>query len=79
MLVAKNLPANAEDTQVQFLGRENPVEEGTATHTSTLAWRIPWTEELGGLQSMGSERVGHDWSDLACTHYVQEGTRVWAH
>ena len=75
----RNLPANAEDTQVQFLGQEDPLEEGTATHTSTLAWRIPWTEELGGLQSVRLERVGHDWSDLACTHYVQGGARVWAH
>ena len=41
-----------------------------ATHSSILAWRIPWTEEPGGLQSIGSHRVGHDWSDLACTHVV---------
>ena len=44
------------------------LEEGMATHSSILAWRIPWTEEPGGLQFMGSQRVGHDWSDLACTH-----------
>ena len=43
-------------------------KEGTATHSSILAWRIPWTEEPGGLQSMGSHRVGHDWSDWARTH-----------
>ena len=42
-------------------------EEGMATHSSILAWRIPWTEEPGGLQSIGSQRVRHDWSDLACT------------
>ena len=48
--------------------RKIPLEEGMATHTSILAWRIPWTEEPGGLQSMGLQRVGHDWSDLACTH-----------
>ena len=41
-------------------GREDPLEEGMATHSSGLAWRIPWTEEPGGLQSMGSQRVGHD-------------------
>ena len=41
------------------------LEEGTATHSSILAWSIPWTEEPGGLQSTGSQRVGHDWSDLA--------------
>ena len=42
------------------LGQEDPLEKETATHSSTLAWKIPWTEELGGLQSMGSQRVGHD-------------------
>ena len=41
-------------------GQEDPLEEGMATHSSVLAWRIPWTEEPGGLQSMGSQRVGHD-------------------
>ena len=46
--------------QVQFLGWEDPLEEGVATHSSILAWKIPWTEELGGLQSMGLQRVGHD-------------------
>ena len=45
---------------VQFLGWEDPLEKGTATHSCILAWRIPWTEEPGGLQSMGSQRVGHD-------------------
>ena len=50
--VVKNLPARQE-TQVQSLGQEHPLEKGTATHPSILAWRIPWTEELGGLQSMG--------------------------
>ena len=47
-----------QETQVRFLGREDPLEEGLATHFSILAWRIPWTEEPGGLQSMGSQRVG---------------------
>ena len=46
--------------QVQSLGWEDPLEEGMATHSSILPWRIPWTEEPGGLQSMGSQRVGHD-------------------
>ena len=50
------------------LDREDPLEEGTATHSSILACRIPWTEEPGGLQSTGSQRVGHDWSNLARTH-----------
>ena len=45
---------------VQFLGQEDPLEEGMAAHSSILAWRIPWTEELVGLQSMGSQRVRHD-------------------
>ena len=55
----KNLPA-MQETQVQSLGQEDPLEEGMATHSSILAWRIPWTEEPGGLQSLGSRRVGHD-------------------
>ena len=46
--------------QVQSLCREDPLEKGMATHSSSLAWRIPWTEELGRLQSMGSQRVRHD-------------------
>ena len=46
--------------QVESLGREDPLEEGTATHSSILAWRIPWTEEPGRLQSIGLQRVGHD-------------------
>ena len=44
----------------QSLGQEDPLEEGMATHSSILAWRVPWTGEPGGLQSMGSHRVGHD-------------------
>ena len=55
----KNLPAVWE-TQVRFLGQEGPLEKGTATHSSILAWRIPWTEEPGGLESMGLQRLGHD-------------------
>ena len=49
------------------LGREDPLEEGMATHSSSLAWRIPWTEKLDGLQSMGLQRVGQDGIDLART------------
>ena len=48
-----------EETWVRSLGRENPLEEEMAAHSSILAWRIPWTEEPGGLQSTGSQRVGH--------------------
>ena len=60
--LVKNLPAiqEAQETWVQSLGWEDPLEEEMATHTSILAWKIPWTEEAGGLQSMGSHRVGHD-------------------
>ena len=54
--------------RVQSLGQEDPLEKGMATHSSILAWRFPWTEEPGGLQSIGSHRVGHDWSVLACLH-----------
>ena len=57
--VVKNPPTMLK-TWVQSLGREDPLEEGTATHSSILAWEIPWTEEPGGLQSMGSQSVGHD-------------------
>ena len=48
------------ETQVRFLGLKDPLEKGMATHSSILAWRIPWTEEPGGLQSMGLQRVGHN-------------------
>ena len=55
----KNLPA-MQEMRVQSLSQENPMEEGMATHSSILACSIPWTEESGGLQSMGSQRVRHD-------------------
>ena len=55
----KNLPA-MQETWDPSLGREDPLEEGMATHSIILTWRIPWTEEPGGLQSMGSQRVRHD-------------------
>ena len=55
----KNLPALRE-TRDRSLSREDPLEKGMAPHSSFLAWRIPWTEEPGRLQSMGSQRVGHD-------------------
>ena len=50
------------ETRVRSLGREDPLEKEMATHSSTLAWKIPWTEEPGRLQSMGSQSVGHDWA-----------------
>ena len=57
--MVKNVPA-VQKTRVQFRGWDDPLEKGMATHSSILAWRNPWTEEPGGLQSMGSQRVGHD-------------------
>ena len=51
-----------QETWVWYLGQEDPLEKGRAAHSSVLAWRIPWTEEPGRLQSMGSQRVGHDWA-----------------
>ena len=59
--MVKNLPA-MQETWVQSLGQEDPLEEGTATHSSVLAGRIPWIEETGGLQSVESQRVGQDWA-----------------
>ena len=55
----KNLLA-MQETQVRSLGQKDPLEKGMTTHSSILAWRIPWMEEPGGLQSMKSQRVGHD-------------------
>ena len=55
----RNLPA-MQKTWVQSLGQEDPLEKGMATHSSILTWEIPWTEEPGGLQPTGSQRVGHD-------------------
>ena len=57
--MAKNLPA-MQETRVQSLGQEDPLEKATAVRSSILAWRIPWMEEPGELQSMGSQRVGHN-------------------
>ena len=57
--LVKNLPA-MQETWVRFLGLEDPLEKEMATCSSILAWRTPWTEEPGGLQSMGSQRVRHD-------------------
>ena len=57
--MVKNLPAMRE-TQVPSLGQEEPLEKGMATYSSVLALRIPWTEEPGGLQSTGSQRIGHN-------------------
>jgi len=69
--MVKNPPTMPE-TWVRSLGWEDPLEEGMATHSSILAWRIPWAEETGGLQSMRSQRVGHDW----VTKYTHAGLRL---
>ena len=68
----KRLPAMRE-TQVRSLGQEDPWQKEMATHSSTLAWKIPWMEEPAGLQPMGSHRVGHDWSDLAAAAAPRSG------
>ena len=57
-----------QETQVQFLGLEDPLEKAMATHSSILARIIPWTEKPGGQQSMGLQRVGHDWATNPYTH-----------
>ena len=62
----KNLPA-MQETRVRSLGWEDPPEKGMATHFSILVWRIPWTEEPGRLQSMGLQRVSHNWATLTTT------------
>ena len=70
--VVKNSPANAKKKKrgfVPWVGK-TPLEEGMTTYSSILAWKIPWTEEPGRLQSIGSHRVGHDWSDLAHAHIL---------
>ena len=59
-----------QELKVRFLGWEDLLEEGMTTHSSILSWRILWTEEPDGLQSIGSQIVGHDWSDLAHTHVL---------
>ena len=56
----------ASEMRVWNVGQEDPLEEGMATHSSILAWRTPWAEEPGRLQSMGSQRVRHNWESLAC-------------
>ena len=64
----KNSPA-IQETQVHSLGQEDLPEKGMATHSSSLAWRAPWTEEPGGLQSIGSQRAGHHWATKR-THWA---------
>ena len=65
--MVKNLPA-IQETGVRSLVQEDPLEKGMSTHSSILAWRIPWTEEPGRLQSIGPQRIGHDWVTNIHTH-----------
>ena len=67
-----------QEMPVRPLGWEDPLEEGMATNSSILAWRIPCTEEAGRLQSMGSQRIRQDWSDLACTHTRLKGAVLYS-
>ena len=73
----KNLPA-VQETQVRSLGWEDPLEKEMATHSSILAWKISWTEEPGGLQSMGSQRVGHDWATNTQTYSTLQMRSLWS-
>ena len=72
-----------QETRVRSLGWENPLENEMATHSSILAWEIPWTEESGRLQSIGLQRVGHDWATLLFirgileNYYMTEEKYVW--
>ena len=66
-----------QEMRVQSLGREDPLEKEIANHSSILAWRIPWTEESGGLQSMGSQRVGHNWNNLAHVNMGRKPNFWW--
>ena len=66
--IVKNLPA-MQEIRVQLLGQEDPLEKGMVTRASILAWRVPWTEEPGGLLSMGSQRVRHDWATNTHTSF----------
>ena len=62
--------AGSAGEPIQSLGWEDPLEKEMATHSSILAWRIPWTEELGGPPSMGSHRIGHDWATNTNKEYI---------
>ena len=68
-------PLAMQETWLQSLGQGDPLEKGMETHSSILAWRIPWTKEPGRLQSMGSQRVGHDWAtNITTNNYL---AKVW--
>ena len=65
-----------QETQVWSVGQEDPLEKGMATHSSIPSWRIPWTEESGGLQSTESQRIGHDWSINTFTVFILKAWRM---
>ena len=74
--LVKNLPA-IQETRVRSLGWEDPLEKKMATHSDVLAWRIPWTEEPGELQSMGSKSVGQDYTTFTFhTKYIMQNARL---
>ena len=86
--MVKTLPANAQDLRDSgsMPRSRRSLQEGMANHFSILAWKIPWLEEPGRLQSMGSHRVGHDWSLSTYTHnyirrhnYGTRGSHLWNH
>ena len=76
--MVKNLPA-IQETQVWFLGHKDPLEKGMATNSRILAWRLPWMEEPSRLQSMGSQRVGHDWVTNTSTNISYTFYHKWPH
>ena len=86
-LVAQTVkhPSTMRETQVQPLGQEDPLEKEMAIHSSAIAWKIPWTEEPGRLQSMGLQRVGHDWTtshayvNIWYVKYLKECLAYWNH
>ena len=74
--MVKHLPTMWE-TRVRSLGQEDPLEKEMATHSSIHAWKIPWTEEPGGLQSMGSQRVGHNWATSLLPPHFNYSWEMW--
>ena len=75
--MVKTLPVNSGHIGIQSLGQEEPLEKEMATHSSILAWEIPWTEEPGGLQSMESQKSRAQLSDLTTTIYLTSETTAW--
>ena len=74
--LVKNLPT-MQETWVRSLAREDPLEEGMATHSSILSWKIPWTEEPGRLQSIGSQKVMHDWASMQGSKKLGPRGKLW--